>query len=801
MASIKIDGQSFEVENGQMLIEVADAAGIPIPRFCYHEKLSVAANCRMCLVEVEKAPKPLPACATPVMDGMVVHTRSDLAREAQQSVMEFLLINHPLDCPICDQGGECELQDLAMGYGKDSSRYVEMKRAVPSKDIGSLIATDMTRCIHCTRCVRFGVEIGGMKEMGAPGRGEHTKITTYLDGAINSELSGNMIDLCPVGALTSKPFRFSARAWELVQRDGIAPHDSLGSNIHYHVRNNKVMRVSPKQNNSLNEVWLSDRDRFSYQALSSQDRISQPMIKQDGEWQTTDWQTALQHVADHLQQIQSTQGGNALGALSSGTATVEEGYLLQKVMRGLGSHNIDHRLNQIDFSDQADAPLYPHFGQSPDQLEQVNAALIIGSNLRKEQPLLNHRLRKAMLKDRGLISEHVVGDLWVVNPIDYDFHMPLAGKLITTPDSWIADLAGIAKALHEAGTAINADIVALLTGVNVNETQQAIAKNLTDSDNSTVIVGQLAVAHPQFSTLRALAASIAQATNSSLSYVGSSGNSAGLSLAGMLPHRDVAGADSAATGLNAHAQFEQKLNAWLLLSVEPEQDAWHGSVALQALQQADFVVCLNSHVSEAMRDYAHVILPVSGFAETSGTHVNALGEWQSFTAAATAPGDTRPAWKVLRVLGNLLGLSEFDYADSLQICHEVNEKCEKMTQAIDNKIAWTVPSSLETHTKSDLQRIGELPLYAIDGMVRRATALQQTQDAQQSQLVHINAQIAEQLGLQDQQTAQVTQDGQTMPLTVQINAQVPDGCALIYAGQTAHAGLGGRYGNVSIKAN
>ncbi|OAD20230.1 NADH-quinone oxidoreductase, chain G [Candidatus Thiomargarita nelsonii] len=393
MVTIEIDGKPYQAEAGQMLIEITDANGIDIPRFCYHKKLSVAANCRMCLVDVEKAPKPLPACATPVMDGMIVKTRSEKALIAQKAVMEFLLINHPLDCPICDQGGECELQDMAMGYGKDASRYKEGKRVVFDKNLGPLIATEMTRCIHCTRCVRFSQEISGIQEMGAPGRGEHTKIGTYIEKNISSELSGNMIDLCPVGALTSKPFRFSARAWEIQQADTIAPHDAVGSNIHLHIRRNQIRRVAPKENEAVNEVWISDRDRFSYQALTAEDRLTSPMIKKEGTWQKTDWEQALAFAAQGLKKVKDADGSSSIGALASPTATVEELYLLQKLMRGIGSQNIDHRLRQVDFSDQDAAPLFPYLGQAIADLEQSDAAFVIGSHLRKEQPLLNHRLR------------------------------------------------------------------------------------------------------------------------------------------------------------------------------------------------------------------------------------------------------------------------------------------------------------------------------------------------------------------------------------------------------------------------
>ena len=419
--NIEVDGKLLQARRGQMLIEVTDANDIYIPRFCYHKKLTVAANCRMCLIEVEKAPKPLPACSTPVMEGMKVQTRSKLAIEAQKSVMEFLLINHPLDCPICDQGGECELQDLAIGYGEGVSRYQESKRIVMDKNIGPLIQTDMTRCIHCTRCVRFGEEIAGLREMGSVGRGERMEISTYIEKSVSSELSGNIIDICPVGALTSKPFRFSARAWEMVQRESIAPHDSVGSNVQLHIKDDRVMRVIPAENEAINEVWISDRDRFSYEGMYSDDRLQTPMIKQNGNWQETDWETALEFVGKNLDKILSSYGSDQLGGLISPASTLEELYLFQKLLRALGSNNIDSRLRQNDFAQQDADPAFPYLGQSIASLEDLDAVLMIGSNIRKEQPMINHRLRKASLKG---------ADVMMINSVDYEINYDVSEQII-----------------------------------------------------------------------------------------------------------------------------------------------------------------------------------------------------------------------------------------------------------------------------------------------------------------------------------------------------------------------------------
>ena len=777
MVTIEINGKSYPAEAGQMLIEITDANGIKIPRFCYHNKLSVAANCRMCLVDVERAPKPMPACATPIMDGMKVWTHSEKALAAQKAVMEFLLINHPLDCPICDQGGECELQDNAIGYGNDVSQYKESKRVVIEKNIGPLIATEMTRCIHCTRCVRFSQEISGIQEMGAVGRGEHTEIGTYIQKHVTSELSGNMIDLCPVGALTSKPFRYSARAWEMQQHDTIAPHDAVGSNIHLHVRRNKVMRVAPKENEAINEIWISDRDRFSYQGLTAKDRLTTPMIKKDGTWLRTDWENALAHAAEGLK-----KQGNAVGALASSTATIEELYLLQKLMRGMGSQNIDHRLHQVDFSDQNEAPLFPYLGQPITDLEQNDATLVIGSHLRKEQPLINHRLRKSTLHGAKVM---------LVNPIDYEFNLPIAEKIITT--AWIENLAGIAKALIEKGT-VPAGMADLLADIKVNDTQTAIAQNLQTGNKQTILLGQLATAHPQFSVIRALAATIAKLTGATLGYLGE-GNTAGACLAGVLPHKGVAGETITSPGLDAHTMLTKGLKGYLLLGIEPELDSWNSAAALATLNKADFVVSLNPYMTPTMESYVDVILPMALFPETSGTYVNNEGNWQSFNGAITPPGETRPAWKILRVLGNLLDLDEFDYISSDQVRDELQTTIgDKMP---DNQNAWKIPNSL-IDSNEGLQRITEMPIYSVDALVRRANALQHTMDAKIAKGVHINAKLAAQLNMVENTQAQVKQDGEQVILPVVIDERVPDDNVLIYAGKIAK--LGAWHGPIELSA-
>ena len=588
--TIEVDGKTVEARKGQMLIEVTDAIGTYVPRFCYHNKLSVAANCRMCLVEVEKAPKPLPACATPVMDGMKVFTQSDYARQAQKSVMEFLLINHPLDCPICDQGGECELQDLAMGYGNDVSRYQEKKRVVKDKNIGPLVQTEMTRCIHCTRCVRFGEEIAGVQELGATGRGENMEIGTYVEKSMSSEMSGNIIDLCPVGALTSKPFRFSARTWEMKQVQGIAAHDSVGSNLHFHVRRNEVKRVAPAENESINEVWLSDRDRFSYEGLYSENRLTSPMLKSNGEWQEVDWETALQATRDKLLAVINDKGPSNLGALLSANASTEEIYLLQKLLRDLGCNNIDHRLAQSDYSGQEQAPAFPGLGQSIADLENLDAALIVGGNLRKEQPILNHRLRKASLKGAAIMH---------LNCVAYEFNYSLAQQVIVPITAIAANLAGILKALN-GGQSGNPEVDALLNNVEVSDEQRSIAEKLNAAASATILLAPLCESYSDYSSIRSLAAMIAERANITLACPGSAANSAGASLAGGLPHR-AAGANSVQTaGKHALEMIEEGLDAYLLYQVEPELDSCQPAAALAALKAASSVIACSSYRSEAM---------------------------------------------------------------------------------------------------------------------------------------------------------------------------------------------------------
>jgi len=787
MVNIEINGIAIEARDGAMLIEAADEAGIHIPRFCYHKKLSVAANCRMCLVEVEKAPKPMPACATPVTEGMKVFTKSDKALTAQRSVMEFLLINHPLDCPICDQGGECDLQEMAMGYGQDISRFAEKKRVVRPKNIGPLIATDMTRCIHCTRCVRFGQELAGIRELGATGRGEHMEIGTFIEKSVDSEISGNVIDLCPVGALTSKPFRYSARPWELNDRPAIAPHDCLGSNIFVQTRRNTVMRVLPRENESINECWLSDRDRFSYEAVNSEQRLTAPMIKVKDKWEETDWNTALEFVVQRMKEAGAS--GDQIGTLVSPNATVEELYLAQKLTRGLGGNNVDHRLRQADFSDQAGAPLFPGLGMPIADLETLDAALLVGSNVRKEQPLAALRLRKAALNGARLMF---------VNPLDYAFNFPVSVTEVGSTALMVRQLAGIAKTLlHLSGQAAPEGLDALLANIDSNDNQVAIAEHLHAANRGAVILGNLAQDCDRFADLRALAGLIARLSGARIGYLSEGANAAGAWLAGALPHRLAAGQPAqGSSGLTAAEMMQQPRQAYFLVGLEPELDLANPAQALRALRQAGLVVALSAFDTESLRESADVLLPITPFTETSGTYVNAEGKWQSFAGAVQPQGEARPAWKVLRVLGNFFSLPGFDYLSSEQVRDELQTQCAEVPA--DTLSPWRCPASLAE--PAGVQRIGEVPIYAVDGLTRRSPALQATRDAVEA-AVYVSAETAQQAGLPEGFNALVSQNGEHAILPVVIDERVPGGCALIPAGLPETASLGDSYATVELNKN
>ena len=817
--TITVDGQEVQAPKGAMLIEVTDAQNIKVPRFCYHKKLAISANCRMCLVEVEKAPKPLPACATPVMDGMVVHTHSQYAKDAQKSVMEFLLINHPLDCPICDQGGECELQDVAVAYGQSVSEYTESKRVAFDKNIGPLITTELTRCIHCTRCVRFGRDIAGIRELGMTGRGEDSLITTFVDECFNSEMSGNAIDVCPVGALTAKPSRFKGRAWEMIQHKTIAPHDCIGSNLNVHTLRGEVVRVVPCENEAVNEVWISDRDRFSYEGADSDDRLTTPMIKREGQWQAANWDEALQLVADKFKAIADLKvkqaeaeaakaeevetGADAdaeeveveepanteMAALVSVNSTLEEQYLTQKLMRVLGSGNIDHRLRQSDFSDQDAAPVMPWLGQNIEQLEKLNAALLIGSNIRKEQPIANLRLRKATVNNEAKIS--------FVNPRQYDFNFDVANNISVAQQNMVAELAAIAAASYKlSGNTVPANLADAVKGAKVNDSHEAIARQLSDAEAATVLLGNIASMHPQFSALRSLAEAIAKETNSTFGYLTYGCNASGAWLAGAVPHRGAGGStEDVVAGKNVAELMNEKLAACLLLNIEPDTDAADANALMATLNDADFVVSISAYNSASVKRVADVMLPAANFMETSGTYVNAEGFWQSFKGVVEPKGGARPAWKILRVLGNLTGVDGFEYMSSEDVKAEVRSRCEstELSNALNSSVA------VEINSTSDMHRSSDVPMYATDAIVRRAVSLQQTVDAQ-SMCVRLNTTEADRLGVSAASTVTVKQGDNSATLMLVIDDTIPDASAWIPLAVEGNDALGSAFEVVSIEA-
>ncbi len=778
MINIEIDGKQLQVENGRSVIEAAHQAGIYIPHFCYHKKLSIAANCRMCLVQVEKAPKPLPACATPVAEGMKVYTASEQAVKAQKGVMEFLLINHPLDCPICDQGGECELQDLAVGYGGSASRYQEDKRVVLHKDIGPLVsAEEMSRCINCTRCVRFGVEVAGEMELGQAFRGEHAEIMSFVDGAVNSELSGNMIDLCPVGALTSKPFRYKARTWELSRRRAVSPHDSLGSNLAALVMNNRVMRVDPVENEELNECWISDRDRFSYEGLNSEERLTKPMLKQGGKWQEVDWQVALEYVANGLRQIGKEAGAAQIGALVSPGSTLEEMHLVQKLVRGLGSHNVDFRLRQSDFSADGKMQGAPWLGMKVAEVSSADRMLLVGSFLRKDHPLFASRIRQAVKRGAQVNLLHSADD---------DLLMKLANKAIVPPSELVPMLAQILQAVATSkGTHLHSSVQSLVQGVVVSATAKTIAENLAGGERAIILLGNFAQQHPQAAQLQLLSQHIAALSNARFGFIGEGANSVGGYIANAVP---------AEGGMNAAAMLASPRKAYLLMNVEPELDAHNGQLALEAMKSAEMVVAMSSYKHKAM-DYADVMLPIAPFTETSGSFINAEGRLQGFRGAVKPLGETRPAWKVLRVLGNLLNISGFDYDTSEAVRDEVlggRDVSASMNNTLQGLVVQPAPVS------TGMQRVADVPLYATDSIVRRSAPLQATRDAQ-TPAVQMRSDDLAKLGIKAGDTVKVTMGQNTVQLTASVNEGLPAGVVRVAAGRAETAGLGAMFGAISVE--
>ena len=774
LVTIEVDGRELKARPGAMLIEVTDDAGIYIPRFCYHKHLTVAANCRMCLVEVERAPKPLPACATPVMDGMKVFTRSEYAVAAQHSTMEFLLINHPLDCPICDQGGECELQDLAMGYGGDVSRYTERKRVVRDKNIGPLVQTDMTRCIHCTRCVRFGEEIAGLRELGATGRSEQMEIGTYIEKAMTSELSGNVIDMCPVGALTSKPYRYTARAWELQQRDGVAAHDNLGSNVHFHIKGQVVKRVIPREHGALNETWLSDRDRYSYEGMNHPARLHTPRIKRDGRWTDCNWDDALDIVAENIGRI-AGDDPRQLAALVSPSSTNEEFYLMQRLVRELGCHNIDHRLRQCDFADQDAEPQFPGL-VSLRAIEDADAVLLAGSFPRHEQPLINLRLRKAALKGAAVMH---------VDCYRRGFNYDLTLQKIVKPSQLTATMAGIALVTAEhQRTALEAPFDKIVEPIAVrDETIEAMAAKLAAAERTVVLVGATVQDHPDRSAICQIASGLARATGATIGHLTAGANTAGAWLAGAVPHRGPGGRSLQRSGLNACEIFEDPRRAYMLLGVEPDLDCVDVRLARSALEAAEFVVAVSAYENDAIKAIADVIMPMAIYGENEGSLVNLMGHWQRFAPAVNAPGDARAAWKMLRVIGNKLELPGFDAVS-----------CEEVTREIESLVGEIIPSrrrrvALESNASpvdSGLELIVYVPMYASDALVRHAEALQEMPQSGDDR-VRISTDTAASLRLAQGDSVKVTVGYDQIITEISIDDGVPEGACVIHAARPATA--------------
>jgi NADH-quinone oxidoreductase subunit G len=775
MIEIEIDGKSVEVEQGSMVMDAAHKIGTHIPHFCYHKKLSIAANCRMCLVEVEKAPKPLPACATPVTPGMKIHTHSEKAIQAQKSVMEFLLINHPLDCPICDQGGECQLQDIAVGYGKTTSRYAEEKRVVFHKNAGPLISMEeMSRCIHCTRCVRFGQEIGGVMELGMLNRGEHSEITSFVGQSVDSELSGNMIDLCPVGALTSKPFRYSARTWELGRRRSVSPHDSMGSNVILQTKANQILRTVPLENEALNECWISDKDRFAYEGLNVTDRLKTPMVKQDNAWVQTDWETALDYVARSLNSIKADHGADTIAALAHPMASVEELHLLQKVVRDLGSSNIETRLRQQDVSGSASETTSttlikaPWLGMKVAEVSQLQRAFFIGSFLRKDQPLLAARIRVAAKRGLKVTRLGASAEDWL---------MPIAATALATPSNWPAELAGVASAIAQAKG------VAAPSNATISASAQAIADSLMTGERKAVFLGSAAVSHPQFAQLHAYAQFIAEQTQAVLGFLPTGGNSVGAHLVHAVSEKGV------------QDILSKDLKAIVMLGIEPSADLMDPQLAKVALAKAGTVIAMTVFDSPELREVADVLLPIAPYTETSGSYVNAEGTLQTVQAAVRPLGDARPAWKVLRVLGHVLGLENYYFNSSDEVLAEALPS--NYTSQLNNQTI-TIPTVTSVFTAA-VERLTDVTIHSTDAIVRRAPGLQLTQDAKRALKLGIPSHLFAELGLKEGDAVKVSQLGASVVMPATEDKLLIDGVVRLSAGTAASAALGAMNGQLSVE--
>lgn len=774
MVELTIDGIKVDAPEGSMVIQAAHDAGVYVPHFCYHKKLSIAANCRMCLVDVEKAPKPLPACATPVTNGMVVRTRSEKAVAAQKSVMEFLLINHPLDCPVCDQGGECQLQDLAVGYGGSESRYKEEKRVVAAKSMGPLISTEaMQRCIHCTRCVRTGEEIAGVQEVGMLNRGEHAEITTFVGRAVESELSGNMIDVCPVGALLSKPFRFNARTWELARRRSVSPHDSVGANLVLQAKMDKVLRVVPFENDEVNECWISDRDRFSYEGLYTEDRLTRPMVRgDDGQWREASWNDAMQTIVAGMNAVREKFGADQLGCIGSATSTTEELALLARLGRALGTENVDFRLRQTDARLDGALAGVPWLGMPLTALNELDRVLVVGSFLRKDHPLMAQRLRQAV-KRGAQVS-------FIDSAADNPLFNAIAGRMTVAPSQLANSLAQVLVAVAKAK---DSAIPAGLEGVQVSAEAQQIADSLASGERVAILLGNMAVNSDQASVIAANANAIAQASGAKLGFLTAGGNTVGGYLANAVPGKG---------GLTAEQMLAQTLRAYLVLNVEPALDSDLGERAVETLKSATFSVALTSYRSAA-EQWADVMLPVSPFTETSGTFVNAEGRVQSFKGAAAPVGDTRPAWKVLRVLGNLFQLDGFDDETSESVRDSV------MAAGVESRLSNQINLAASVlPAASGLERVTDVPIYRSDALVRRSAPLQET-PASAAPTARMAAATLTQLGLADGDLVKVRSSQGEVSLPAQLDDTVALNSVRVATAFSETAALGSAFGQLTVE--
>jgi NADH-quinone oxidoreductase subunit G len=775
MITLEVDGKQVEVESGSTVMDAANKLGVHVPHFCYHKKLSIAANCRMCLVEVEKAPKPLPACATPATQDMKVHTRSEQAKTAQKGVMEFLLINHPLDCPICDQGGECQLQDLAVGYGGSGSRFNEAKRAVSTKELGPLVsASEMSRCIHCTRCVRFGQEIAGVMELGMAGRGEHSEIMSFVGSTVDSELSGNMIDVCPVGALTSKPFRYAARTWELARRRTVSPHDALGSNLTAQIKGDAVIRVVPYENTEINECWISDRDRFSYEGLNAPDRLLSPMLKVDGQWKEVDWAVALDHIKEKL--VSSSIKPERIGAFTVPQATTEELYLFQKLIRSLGSENIDYRLRQTDY-DMRPSGYKPWLGMSVVDVENLDCILVIGSNIRKEQPLLAHRMRQAVKKNNAALA--------FINPMKSDSLVSSANDFLVAPSQMIELLGQVVKAVS---LLLDRSVPEGLDDVSVENDADQIAKMLVSGAQKLILVGALCRNHPDRSKIEQLSHLLGQLVEAKVGLLSEGPNSLGAEVVNSLP---------GSNGLNAGEMMANSLDAYFLLHAEVSEDSCFPGLAAEALKAAPLVVALNAFEGEVSQ-YATVMLPVSPFSETAGTFINLEGTAQSFGPVAPTKGLSRPAWRLIAALGKLFGFTDFEYQSIEDVRAELKDHLDNLPGKLQAKFEVSpIQMQRRGDTQDVIERLSDVPMYSVDSIVRRAPALQLTKEAKHD-FVWVSSDLSSKLDILDQDVVRVEQGENHFDLPARVDSNLMSSVVRVPMNSQASKVIGGVTGTVHI---